>query len=448
MKKRSIFILVTSGIEERNLLLGKFFSSVEADTSVAWYLFVDPKKHDFLNKTYGRNHVMVCPAPVLTDSLAQRSWRMIMMASIPTETIWARQLFTYKNGGRYVSFLLRRIFWMLGHLSAWRKALRLLDMLLFRQDRVWRDYFDQYHPDVIFTPAMMIDDDAQLAKYARRRGVSVVSLVRSWDNLTSKLFIRVVPDLLLVQNPIMRQEAMQLADIPSARIHVVGFPQWDHYVDPSWRWSKEVLAAKIGADPAKKWVTYFSGPFLTTVLEQQDRGDHIRMAQEALRDRTDIEIIASIHPIAAKHLDASLQGIRTVMPSHDLNFNIIDMQLLMNLIRHSALTINHGSTITLEAAIFDRPIVLLGFNGYQESMVPWQRKLKTTLDHTTHYQYVQRMQGVRRVDSETAFCDALRMYLQHPEYDAEGRRRIVEELVGPLDGNAGVRIYEHIKSLN
>jgi hypothetical protein len=117
-----------------------------------------------------------------------------------------------------------------------------------------------------------------------------------------------------------------------------------------------------------------------------------------------------------------------------------DIRLMLNMLRHADIEYNTGSTMTLESAIFDRPVIIVGFDGYKNR--PYYQSVLQGLD-VTHYRIVQQLGGVWRVNSEQELIEATKTYLQEPQKHAQGRRALVEALVGKI-GMAGEQIAKRV----
>ena len=119
---------------------------------------------------------------------------------------------------------------------------------MFFYNSQYAKYFDKYKPDLVFSTSIINHFDTDILKEAKRRNIKTVALPRSWDNLAKVLF-RVEPDLFLVQNEVMKRHAEKYQAIPSRKIKVVGFPQFDMYHDKSIILSKEDYYRLKNFDP-------------------------------------------------------------------------------------------------------------------------------------------------------------------------------------------------------
>lgn len=452
---KTFFITLSAGQEIRNLLYGDFLEIARQDPDVRLVCFVPADKFEEIKKEFNFGNCIIEQIPELSADSKLKEWfRTACFGCVPTRTIWSRIWFSYLAGGSTPNFLMKYFFWILGHLRVWRAGMRFVEYHIFRDDRIWKDFFDTYKPEVVFGPAIIFEPDVTLLKCAKRRGIRTVGMMRGWDNFTSKGFLRCPPDLLLVQNRTMREEAYHLNSFPREKTRVVGFPQWDHYGDSSWFMSKEELAGIFGVDPNKPWVVYFGGGLMADLFNLPERGDHLLMIRDAIKrnELPDVQLLIRPHPGLA-HKDNLRADAKMVGPvllfASGWKFTTHEMKLLMNLIRVSDVILNMGSTIALEAAIFDTPAILVAFNGYEtDAELPWHKRLSVAMDNTKHYhEDVEGTGGVWRVNNEQELIAAVKGYLENPALHHEGRTRLVTKLVGPTDGQAGKRIFDALKEL-
>ncbi len=446
---KTIFITVSSGAEIKNFMLGDFYKLAKNSDDIRLVVFVPAEKIIRYKQEFNHERCIVEPMPDFGGGKAKQLFQVLTLASIPTATIRSRQRFTYLSGGSLLAFWGKRLIWLLGHRKIFRALLRAVDYHLFREDRVWEAYFIRYNPDVVFAPALKFEESMALMKAAKRQGIPCVGMTGGWDNISSKLFLRVHPDLMLVQNPTMLRELMELNDYPAKKIRVVGFPQWDHYKDPAWEMSKAEVAKIIGVNPEKRWITYFTGGLLIGGLTMEDLRDQADILTKAIEsgEIQNAQLLVRIHPLDKVTLEAKNPSSKVLDFGKGFNFSTDDIKLLANLVRLSEVTINFGSTMTLEAAIFDRPVISIGFNGYNDKKIPVFKRLSYALDNATHYFPIEKSGGVWRAKNPRDFVEAVKNYLQNPQLHHEGRLAIMRDLVGPQDGNSSRRVLEEIVGL-
>jgi hypothetical protein len=104
------------------------------------------------------------------------------------------------------------------------------------------------------------------------------------------------------------------------------------------------------------------------------------------------------------------------------------------------LLISTVSTLNLEGAIFDKPLISIGFDG--------EHSLPFALSTARYYRYDHMLPVVNSGGMVVAYTidelvRCIREYLQNPTKDAAGRHRIAEDLVGEC-GEAGKRVAQFI----
>jgi hypothetical protein len=112
---------------------------------------------------------------------------------------------------------------------------------------------------------------------------------------------------------------------------------------------------------------------------------------------------------------------------------------LMNALYHSDVVTTGPSTIALDGALFNKPIVLINF--YSSAKTKWDKLYGYDYDH------IKRLidsKGVRVANSATEFCSLLKMYLDKASIDENGRKYLVHTHCGLLDKGASLRVAQTI----
>lgn len=413
-------------------------------------LFVPADKVAYYQKQYGGDSVFIEPLPEIKRQGLHLIIKNVAFNSLSTASVWYRIWESYYLTHRPWNLAMRIIFWHLGKLRIWREATRLAEWLM-RDDEIWRTVFNKYNPDFVLCTNVIGEADISLMKHARRRGRGAYAMIRGWDNLTSKGTIRFKPDQLMVYNENIKREAVEYGDMRAERITVVGMPHYDSYVNSGFYWTREEFFLRLGLDPAKKLIVYAMGGNIAV----EDPYNHAKMINDAI-DRGDLpptQLLIRAHPkydmtvsdiSQLKHVKFYQPG-KKVAGTRGWEFEKEDTMILINTVRWNDININSGSGQTLESVMFDRPVVILGFNGYKP--VPWHKNVGTGLDLFTHYRYIVRSGGVTRANNEQELIAACRAYLANPALHRDGRKRMVEDIAGKLDGKSSERLATAILSL-
>lgn len=366
-----------------------------------------------------------------------------------------RQVDWYWNKGKYPQYFFATTLRYLGHLRLWHHMLRYIDPFLPVQPYVY-EVLDRWKPDCVFAPTMIARDEIALMRLGKKRGATIIGMVKSWDNLTSKAFLRYFPDHMIVHTNIVKKEAIELYGYPEERITVTGLPQYDEYLKPTFTDDRETFFKKIGADPAKKlityapagdWMTDYDKEILARILDWVDEGQ-FGPTQVLLRlhptYESKTEELAGRKGLIVERPGTHFGGPTKEAQLRTVEFDSKDIQHLASTMRWSDVTLNTGSTMTLEAAVFDAPVILIGFDGSDK--LPYWKSVRRYYDRD-HYDAILRSGGTSLVRSYDELLDALTAYLKDRSLHAGGRKRIAEEQCYILDGKAGERVAIVIKKV-
>jgi tRNA A-37 threonylcarbamoyl transferase component Bud32 len=120
------------------------------------------------------------------------------------------------------------------------------------------EFLSSLAPDlVVFTPLLDYDSDAlDFLKSARELGIPTALCVASWDNLSNKGLVQLVPDSVIVWNDVQRDEAIRMHDIPPERIVVTGAHLFDHWFEMRPSCTREEFCRQRGLDPDVPFLLY------------------------------------------------------------------------------------------------------------------------------------------------------------------------------------------------
>lgn len=312
--------------------------------------------------------------------------------------------------------------------------------------------FNKYSPNIIVcTYAFLYDYEFPLIKYARQKGVPVVAINLSWDNITSKGKVPTKIDRFIVWNEIQKKELMDMYPYyTNEDIYIAGIPQYDYYhTDHSIIWSREIFFDQLGLDSTKKLITYTTSshhlaPYENEIIEDlanllPSRVNYPAQLLVRKAPRDSWEYYSNIRQRQDIHfIEAGVQNQYTVdqwNPQHK------DMVIYSNLLYHSDVIINTASTVTLDSATFDTPIINIGYDGHHHKTLPFSVKRFYLQEH---YRNVVETGGIRIAYNIDELINYINIYLGDPTIDKEGRYRIIKTQCYKLDGKACERIANFI----
>ncbi len=316
----------------------------------------------------------------------------------------------------------------------------------------WESLFEKLQPSVLFCSHQRPPIILPPVLAARRCGVPTATFIFSWDNMTSKGRIAAPFDHFLVWSDLMREELLRYyPDVSPNRVHVVGTPQFDPYADETLRWSREEFFARIKADISRPLIC-FSGNNLENGPEDAEQ---VRVLMEFIRSgriKGRPQVLLRPAPVDdGVRFDAVRRDFPELIYAHSgwsgtqpgwdhLLPPPEDVQFLANLTRHSDLNINFGSTMTLDFAVNDKPVINAAFD--LASPPVFGMPSYDFLMQFHHYRPIVELGASRFARTTDDLADFVNLYLSHPETDREARQRLVDlEVSGPLGSSTG-RIVE------
>lgn len=449
---KTIFLVLDSGVAIRNILRTDVFRVLKEDRRLRLVLF-SPLVDDEFRREMSAPNVVSEPLPRWRPNLAVQVLRSLK------KDIWAEQvgLFTFKSKrGRKEGRWLRH--WLLsrvvrpgtpGRAEGWLRRIDRLEAAC--TPRLGTEHFERYRPGLVFFTTIYSRNHC-LEIGARQRGVRTACFILSWDNPTSKGPFPFRPDRFILWNNILREELIQYHGYRDEDLFVSGVPQFDLYLDRASFLPRAEFFAKWGLDPALKLITYTTGtpgtsPFDHEVVELLDRAR--REGAFAMPSQLLVRLHPKDRPEDYRRFEGQpglvLQRAGRSAPLPDQwNPTREDMYGLAELMSYSDVVINVASTITIDASVFDKPVVNVAFDGFQTH--PYAESCQRYYEYE-HYRRIVQTGGVQIARTAEEMVAQVNRYLRDPTLESEGRRRIREEQCWKLDGQSGRRIAQYLSSL-
>lgn len=392
-------------------------------------LWVHESKADYYRKRYGRQGYRVAEYGEPRIPAWANYLQNFATDCIPTRSLFLKHVKRMIQKKNYVLGCVRIVVWSLGHIPPIRWVIQHLELVWLPPLKV-RSLIHVERPSLVFCPTMVWLAEVQLVRYAKRLGIRTVGMCKSWDNITSKLILPVKPDHLLVPSDRCAAEAVRYLSYPRSRISVVGLAQFDRYQDPKLQESRDTFCARVGLDPAKPYVLFcaaglWMAPDEPKILLDLDRA--IESGQFG-----PLHVLVRMHPKydcgaeqlkACRHIVLDRPGTYIGKDLQDWEYEDQDLTHLISSLKYAAVTISTASTMSIEAAYFDRPVINIAFDP-----VPTSYYLSVARYYEReHCAPIVTSKGTQIATSQTELEKQIADYLAHPEQDHGGRERIILE---------------------
>jgi hypothetical protein len=283
-------------------------------------------------------------------------------------------------------------------------------------------------------------------------GVPRAVWIRSWDNITTKCELIPDAELFLVWSDLMERELRHyFPRYDHRRVLKIGTPQFDGHQNPKNIIPRKEFCERMGLDPNRPIVLYCTGG--THICQNEHLIiKHVHQAVQELKDVRNPQLLVRLHPYfwdTNIDLYEEIQTNLAFWPKREdatKRFNrsgaglLEDYQIMLSSFYHQAVNVNIASTVTLDSAIYDRPIICIAYDGPQKL----SRSLSVRRFYLDYEHFIQviNAQAVDVVWNHGELKNSLRQALLDPRRRSSERRRLIETECGVVDGKAGQRLAE------
>ena len=308
-------------------------------------------------------------------------------------------------------------------------------------------------PDVVLVTGPFQFEQPAITAAALRQGIPTLALIPSWDNISTKRRMIFKYDGYVVWSEKLRKELYERYPHTRNRpVFVVGAPQFDVFFQRKFQQTRAEFCASQGLDPARPIIVYAVGspnflsgePYgalaLAQAIERGDLGDaQLLVRPHPLHDHTTLTELF-------RNAGGRIHLQRTAVAGTPVSLRSQDEQQIVewvNTFRHAAVVVNLSSTVTVDAAICDRPVVNLDFDPAPGQ--PDQNLIKEINHSWTHFSPIAESDGLWLVKDPSEMIHAVRTYLKNPELHRDGRRWITKYVCEHPDGACGARMASAIE---
>ena len=450
---KTIFITIFEGVESKNILRTAILPTLLSHPDVRLVLFVkDARRRGYHEAEFKDPRISYEVAGPLRVTGPDVMFVRLKFLLLRTKTTRLRRRMRYgeQEGTGTASYLLGSLLQYLFARPAIQRLARGLDFALVQSD-TYASSFEKYHPDLVLCANLFDEPEVHLLREAKRRGVKTIGIINSWDKATSRGILRLLPDRLVVFNNHVRDDLLRYQAVPRDRIFVGGIPHYDQYI--SLRpWNREEFFRRLNLSPVQQLIVYAPVGSLFGAADW----DAIDMLEQCRRDGTfgdRAELLVRFPPNdfidqtelrKRPWLRYQYPGVRFSEERGtgiDWDMTFPELEELASTLFHMSLLVCYASSISVDAAILDKPVINIGFE-----LRPRARGVKSPVQFfaQTHYEKALATGGIHLARTREDFVEWVNRYLAYPEFDRQGRKRLAEEQCMFLDGKSGERIARYI----
>jgi hypothetical protein len=441
---KTIFIPLLSGIEGKNILRTGIYRRLSEEKNLRIVFFVkDASRAEYYRKEFSSENIIFETVPKLRISSADNFFSFLKFYLLRTKTIDLKRKTNLERTHDWLNFFFSFCANKIFAFPVIRSIVRFFDAKIVATPQPIQEFFEKYQPSLVFLADLFDNTEAAFLREAKRRKIKTIGFLSTWDRVTSRWMIRLLPDFMIVFNKQIKDEAARYADMPEEKIYVSGAVQLDNHFNhkPSERPFKEkyIVYGPLGrsfdasAESDREMVA-----LLNSLIEEKKcgfNGDEkiiVRFPPNDFINESELK--------KYPHVIYDIPGTRFgTSRGQDWDMSREEINYLTDLLFYSSIVICYYSSLSIDAIVLDKPVININF-------YPTNEKRRHPYYETTHYSKVKALGGIALVESKDELCRAIGAYLANPALNAAERRLVAEHQGANPDGKSGIRVAE--KSLS
>jgi hypothetical protein len=320
-------------------------------------------------------------------------------------------------------------------LALWRRL-----EVLGRPSRSVVDLIGEIAPDVVLvSPTIWPKEpvEADYVRAARKLRIPTIGYLNSWDNLTSKGTIHVLPDVYVVWNEPLADEAVEIHDVPRKRIRITGAAHLDRFFEFEPAASREEIARRMGNDPDRPYLVYLCSS-RTLIASEVELVTRLADALERRFGGAAPTVIVRPHPTnPAPWDDYDRPGVVVFPKRGDQADTPESWQEYYDQLSGAVCMFGLNTTAFLESVVADRPCLTIVSDEFYDSQ-----------GSTGHFRHLLKADFLEVSSNVDEVAERIARILDGADEKAAGRRYFTEWFLRPcgLDRPATLEVVDTIES--
>ncbi len=280
----------------------------------------------------------------------------------------------------------------------------------------------------------------------------------SWDNITCKGFFAQLADYYISWGNIMKEEFIEYYKVPENKIFNTGVPHFDLHKNLAGTFVYKELLKEKGLDPEIPYIfftlssSYFCPKeidiveWLARKIEKMEFGE-LQMVirphpQNMSSNASDTVLIKKLKAIESERVVVDWP--KMLESELSWSMNTIDMLDFAHMVEGCRVSVNSGSTVSIDSLLHDKPIIQPVFDA--DEILPWWQSITRVKDYK-HCKKLVDLGGVTVTNNYEEFEFELKRYLKDPAWQLGKRQHARFQEVGINDGKATERVVEAIEQI-
>lgn len=312
-------------------------------------------------------------------------------------------------------------------------------------DRSFSKKIKDINPTLILTTTFVVDIEWPLIFVAKGMKLPIYTHVLSFDNITSRGYLPISRfNRYFVWNKKMKDELIYYYNINENIIDITGTPQFDFHTNTAFILGRADALELLNLSPNFKFILYCANHVLISPNEPDLLDDIITYFCED-DELKKYKILLRLHPmddysrwdqLLKKYTEKIQLSIPWEHPVESKNaIGIVtngDMVIFVNQLKHAEIILNIASTITIDSAVVNTPVICIGFHTRNS------RESKCYLDYhySVHYSPIMNTGCVPLAKSLKELHELVKDVISEPSEYNPGLANIKDFFIGNINESA------------
>ncbi|TDE11601.1 CDP-glycerol glycerophosphotransferase family protein [Dyadobacter psychrotolerans] len=377
ISKKRILLLITNAYAATNFIHSGLIKPLAQEYEV--YILSDLINSSELEKINSHFGIitfkLTTPVPLESWYIRQlrRLEKVIFFAFFQVDT---QKIKNQQNSCLYI-FFINSILKLIHSLGLSKTLLQFLrrQIISVTQKNSTLDDLTHYQFSGVISSSPLDVRENTIVNFLKQKSISSLAVIISWDNLTSKGIINADHDHVFVWNEFMAAEYLRFYAVfktVQSKIHITGIPRFDIYFQPNsidslcFREKYQILSSN-------KIILFATSAF----IHSPNQADIVQHLTEYVSEKENLTLIIRCHAGDDCEKYKKFESLTFIRIWHPERSNIPDLNVLQDLaemLKNCDLCIQVASTIRLEAAACNKPVISIAYDGNVD--LPFKRSVK------------------------------------------------------------------------
>lgn len=317
----------------------------------------------------------------------------------------------------------------------------------------------QIDPKILVATYPVNFQEGMLLRAANTQNRKTLIHLLSWDNISCKGHFPTLADEYIAWGTIMKSEFMEYYHIQADKIHVCGVPHFDLHIESKEAPKPQEHLKQLGLRPDQPYLFFgMSSPrfapreidiveWLAEQVQQNIFGDNMQLVvrphpQNVQGNMADQSWLPRLQAINKAKVAVDFP--KLVNSKLPWSMQQKDMCRLSHLLAGCTVSMNSGSTLSIDALMCGVPVILTSFDG-NEQLEYWT-SAKRLIDYP-HLKKLVSLGGVNVVRSFAEMSVQIKKFIENSNWNIEARKNTISKQCSNYETPSTPKVVETLFEL-